>query len=130
MKRNYSYRPQKWVDGVERQVSRITMGEVIGRELRPNEVVHHRDGNPANNNVGNLQLMSWGEHSKLLRHTEEAKKKISLGNWSRKLTPDDVREIRKMSAGGIRCDRIASIYGVPPSHISNIKNRKRWVWVK
>lgn len=37
---------------------RLVMEQVIGRPLLPEEVVHHCDGNPANNDPGNLLLFA------------------------------------------------------------------------
>lgn len=37
---------------------RLVMEKAIGRYLLPEEVVHHRDGNPQNNEIENLQLFS------------------------------------------------------------------------
>ena len=34
------------------------MEEHLGRYLNPEEVVHHIDGNPANNNIENLELFA------------------------------------------------------------------------
>lgn len=33
--------------------------------ILPNNVVHHIDGDKLNNDINNLQLVSWGEHSKI-----------------------------------------------------------------
>lgn len=42
------------------------LGEIkIGRELRDDEVVHHIDGNPLNNSLDNLEVMTRSEH---MRH--------------------------------------------------------------
>ena len=48
---------------------RLVMEQYLGRYLLPNEVVHHRDNNPANNHIDNLELFqSNGEHlAKTLR---------------------------------------------------------------
>lgn len=35
---------------------RLVMESILGRYLHPHEVVHHRDGNPANNTPANLEL--------------------------------------------------------------------------
>lgn len=43
---------------------RIVASKKIGRQLRDNEVVHHRDGNKLNNRPNNLQIMSRSEHWK------------------------------------------------------------------
>lgn len=49
---------------------RYVMERHLGRYLRPKEVVHHIDGNPSNNTLANLQLLSsQGEHSHLHRGT-------------------------------------------------------------
>ena len=37
----------------------------LGRELMPDEVVHHIDGNPYNNKPSNLAVMTRSEHSRL-----------------------------------------------------------------
>jgi len=39
--------------------------QVLGRELRPDEVVHHIDRNKRNNSLDNLVVMTRSEHSKL-----------------------------------------------------------------
>jgi hypothetical protein len=44
---------------------RIVIEDRIKRTLLPHEVVHHIDGNPANDLPENLQVMSQSEHVKL-----------------------------------------------------------------
>ena len=45
------------------QEHRLVVEEHLGRYLLPTEVVHHIDGNPANNSIENLELFSTnGEH--------------------------------------------------------------------
>lgn len=48
---------------------RVVAEEMIGRPLRSGEVVHHRDGNPRNNDPSNLEVLSAREHSR--RHVIE-----------------------------------------------------------
>lgn len=57
--------------------------------LLPTTIIHHKDGNPKNNCISNLEMISWGEHTKLhhtgRHHTPETIKKISetkTGNTS------------------------------------------------
>lgn len=45
-------------------VHREVMELSIGRKLLPKEVVHHRDGNPKNNSIENLEILQWSEHSR------------------------------------------------------------------
>lgn len=47
----------------------LIMEEHIGRKLRPDEIVHHKDRNRSNNELDNLQLMTRAEHS--LYHAKE-----------------------------------------------------------
>ena len=46
----------------------------LGRPLRANEVVHHRDGNKLNNRPGNLQVMSPRQHWKV-HHPAQRKRR-------------------------------------------------------
>lgn len=65
---------------------RLVAEKILGRLLKRREVVHHRDGNPANNHPSNLQVFdSNADH---LRHelsgrtpnwTDEGKRKIEEG---------------------------------------------------
>ncbi len=42
----------------------VVVEKKIGRYLKREEVVHHIDGNKANNDIGNLRLMTNSEHMK------------------------------------------------------------------
>lgn len=44
---------------------RILMEEILGYPLKPNQDVHHIDGNPLNNDVSNLEVVEHGEHQKM-----------------------------------------------------------------
>jgi len=66
--------------------SRLVMEKHIGRYLRPGEVVHHRDGDPTNDRLKNLQLFrSNAEHlrvtlaGKCPRWSEDGKRRIREG---------------------------------------------------
>jgi len=53
-------------DGSSTSISypRIIMEKVLGRKLRDDEVVHHKDGNPMNNDPSNLITKTRSEHSR------------------------------------------------------------------
>ncbi len=80
-------------------------------------------------------------------HTSEAKEKLSAASkewWKKmgvsarkaaaikrsKLTEEDIIEIRKRTENGERHSKIAALYGVSLTVVSNIKNKKRWAWIK
>jgi len=55
----------------------------LGRKLRSNEHVHHIDGNPKNNNIYNLKILSREEHVRI--HKPALKnRKCSIKNCKRK----------------------------------------------
>ena len=70
------YRYVWFTDGTGEQEHRYIMENLLGRKLTTNEVVHHIDGNRANNDIKNLQLMTRGEHSKLHRELELKQGKV------------------------------------------------------
>lgn len=41
---------------------RWVMEQYLGRKLRKDEAVHHKDGDTLNNDIGNLEVLSWEEH--------------------------------------------------------------------
>ena len=52
------------VKGDRKYLHRVVMENFLGRKLDENEHVHHKDGNPENNDISNLQLISNSEHLK------------------------------------------------------------------
>ena len=49
----------------DQYIHRIVMEQHIGRELQTREVVHHKDGNPSNNDLSNLELLTNSSHRKI-----------------------------------------------------------------
>jgi len=41
------------------------MEQHLGRELKPNETIHHKDHNPLNNSIDNLEVIDRAEHARL-----------------------------------------------------------------
>jgi HNH endonuclease len=75
----YLYRPDhpRAVQGYVKRAN-LVVKERIGRSIRPNEVVHHRNGNKQDDRPANLQVMTKGEHQRL--HTRIRKR---LGAYKR-----------------------------------------------
>ena len=48
-----------------RQIARAKMEKVLGYKLSADTIVHHKDKNPFNNDLENLEIMANKEHSKL-----------------------------------------------------------------
>jgi HNH endonuclease len=57
-----------WHPNKDRQnkvhLHRIIVEAKLGRFLKEDEIVHHKDGNPENNHWDNLEVMSQAEHAK------------------------------------------------------------------
>lgn len=58
-----------------RHEHRVVMEAAIGRPLSSEEIVHHKDGNPRNNSLDNLAVMSQAEHAALHAKERKATKK-------------------------------------------------------
>lgn len=67
---------QRWVihcrDGSLMYYYRAVMAAEIGRLLRPDEIVHHVNGDPTDDRLENLQILTRAEHVALHRAEEAA----------------------------------------------------------
>lgn len=66
-KGGFKTRPDGYIrdSKTDRYVHRIVMEEHLGRELQSSEHIHHIDGNPKNNLIDNLLLVSNSQHRKI-----------------------------------------------------------------
>lgn len=65
------------VDSKKYLEHRYVMEQKLGRQLTDEEAIHHIDGDKLNNNVHNLQLMSYRDHQLL-----HWKQKRETGSWN------------------------------------------------
>lgn len=74
-------------NGIKQDLHRAIMEEHLGRKLKSDEVVHHINGDKRDNRIGNLQVMTLSEHSRIHRTGKplppETKKKLSEANAGR-----------------------------------------------
>lgn len=89
--------------------------------------VNHKDGNPNNNNVENLEWVTYSENE---RHSYDILGKI---NGNRKLTNNDIKYIKKNCIKGINkihCNStgyIAKKLNVDKSTILNVLNNRYYI---
>lgn len=61
----------RWVihcrDGTLLRFARAVMAAELGRLLTPAEIVHHRDEDPTNDELGNLRVVTRAEHMRIHR---------------------------------------------------------------
>lgn len=71
---------------------RHIMEDVLGRELLHSEVIHHKDGDPTNNDISNLEVMTRSEHIRLHNYLSPRRnhKRDSSGRFTHKLRKDVV----------------------------------------
>lgn len=59
------YHKTKLPDGSTMDTHRLIMERHVGRKLKRFEHVHHINGDPRDNRIENLQVMSAGDHGRL-----------------------------------------------------------------
>lgn len=90
-------------------------------------IVNHKDGNKKNNNLSNLEWVTYGGN---LKHAMDSGLQILHGeyNAAHKLTAEDVKEIR--ASVGVTREFLAEKYGVCSSTLGRAMSGKTWRNVK
>ena len=73
---------------------RVLIENKIGRLLRKDEVIHHKDENKMNNSLDNLEIMSAQEHSRLHASRGRSVKQITCPECG-KLIYKEARQLHK-----------------------------------
>ena len=105
-------RPTICIDGQQRRISRYVMEKHLKRKLRSDELVHHKDGNPRNNELSNLELVSRGAHMKMHKIGEKTRLK--------KIYNFDVEKVVKLYELHKSCTKVGSILGCHYKTVSRI----------
>lgn len=95
--------------------------------------VNHKDGNPLNNHLSNLEYVTPSENSLHAYNTGLQPSRKGGGNGQAKLTENDVRKIRRRAAQGFKYGErqaFASEMGIAGNTMTNIINHKIWTHVE
>jgi hypothetical protein len=91
--------------------------------------INHKDGDPTNNRVGNLEYVTGSQNK---RHYHLLNRGLIQGeaNWNAKIKAVDVKAIRVLVEAGFPCKYVADLFGLQQMQVSRIARRKRWKHVK
>lgn len=115
--------PQVRLSGRTFKVHRLMSMTFLG-ERPDGHVVRHKDGNPQNNEVDNLE---YGTPSQNVLDCYRYRGYLSK---DQKLMPDDVIEIRKRLDDGEMGADLAREFNVSQQNICDIKNYRTFAWLE
>lgn len=99
------------------------------RQPLDGEQVNHKNGIKDDNRPENLEWVSGSENMIHAFGTGLHSGNAGERNPRAILTEDDVRNIRKLSAGGMTAAAISRKYGVSDMTIRQILKRRNWAWL-
>jgi hypothetical protein len=115
----YRYKRIKLKDGTTRDEHRLVMESHLGRRLNSNEIVHHKNHNPIDNRIENLEVIKLSSHSSY--HYKKGDLHI--------LTDEDKRKVKhekRFDGNYYFCNTCKNMI-----HESNFyKDRHRWNYLK
>lgn len=109
----YRYKALK-IKGKKIDEHRKIVGDLIGRKLDRKEIVHHKDGNPRNNSLSNLEILNLESHSRKHMFTLRPFAKLSE------------RQALSIFLSDMPNEALAEFYNVSTKAIKDIKSQRRW----
>lgn len=105
-------------------VHSLVAGAFLGT-VRKGYCVNHIDGDPKNNRLSNLEIVTYGEN---LRHAYIICRRSKSGerHHANKIGNDELRKIRKLLSLGATQESIGKMFGIHQSTVSDIKTGRTW----
>lgn len=90
-------RGYRWirVDGRSVREHRHIIERHLGRKLLPTEIVHHRNGDTADNRLDNLEVMNGGDH---MRHHHKGERRPDMAKQRMSRAARDRETIRRLTS--------------------------------
>jgi hypothetical protein len=93
------------------------------------KTVNHKDGNPSNNHISNLEWMTQRQQMLHAYKTGLRKKSLGSNHPNSKFNEKDIVKIKEMCFNGVSQRKVAAIYNVHYSTINHIIKKRTWVEV-
>lgn len=102
--------------------------EAFKGEIPSGLEINHRDGKRENNHLDNLELVTRSEN--MLHSFEELSPSLNrikgTAHHKAKLTPDDVKDIFRLHAGGTSQRELGRMFGVSKTAIQYVLEGRNW----
>jgi hypothetical protein len=117
----------------QRSGKSLSLHRLVAKAFIPNPdnkpCINHINWDVSDARAENLEWCTYKEnnaHSSRAGRLGPNNPKHGVDHRSAKLTEDDVRKIREMSASGLSNTRVAKVYGINRSCVSRIRTGFQW----
>lgn len=108
-------------------VHRLVLFAFVGPPPESQKHACHGNDNPTDNRLSNLR---WGSQSENVidayRNARAGVRTRGAGQHLSKITDDDVREMRRLHAGGMSYGKLARAYKMSAPNVASIIKRRTW----